>query len=104
MSNYDTIEVRQEICSDWYINESVLEGCKILYSNYTYEDYSGSGYVLFVRDGKLYEVHGSHCSCYGLEDQWSEEETFPEAIFHHMNKGYWEGIDVQYVSEVLIAL
>lgn len=42
--------------------------------------YSGSAHVLFVRDGKLYEVNGSHCSCYGLEGQWYPEETSVEAI------------------------
>ncbi len=25
--------------------------------------------------GTLYENHGSHCSCYGFEGQWSPEET-----------------------------
>ena len=25
--------------------------------------------------GTLYEVHGSHCSCYGFEGQWFPEET-----------------------------
>jgi len=48
----------------------------ILYASYTYEDYSGSSEVYFYdkRDGLFYEVHGGHCSCYGLEDQWEPEE------------------------------
>lgn len=25
--------------------------------------------------GEFYEVHGSHCSCYGFEDQWDLEHT-----------------------------
>lgn len=44
----------------------------ILFASYVYEDYSGDAVVLFERDGKLYEVYGSHCSCYGLEGQWEE--------------------------------
>lgn len=48
---------------------------KILYADYTYEDYSGDAYVLGYDFDKQqwFEVHGSHCSCYGLEDQWDEE-------------------------------
>lgn len=48
---------------------------EILYAGYEYQDYSGSAFVLYERDGKLYEVNGSHCSCYGLEGQWRPEET-----------------------------
>jgi len=52
----------------------------ILYADYTYESYSGSAFVLYEQDGKLYEVNGSHCSCYGLEGQWEPEETTWAAI------------------------
>ena len=31
--------------------------------------------MLFEQNGKLYEVHGSHCSWYGLEEQWEPEEV-----------------------------
>lgn len=47
----------------------------ILYAEYTYECYDGSAFVLYEQDGKLFEVHGGHCSCYGLEGQWAPEET-----------------------------
>jgi hypothetical protein len=30
--------------------------------------------------GKLYEMHGSHCSCYGFEGQFRLEETTAEAL------------------------
>ena len=47
----------------------------IIQADYTYEDYSGSSDVYFYdkRDNLFYEVHGGHCSCYGLEDQWEPE-------------------------------
>lgn len=45
-----------------------------LYAYYDYEDYIGNALVVFVEDGLLYSVHGSHCSCYGLEDQFDPEE------------------------------
>lgn len=52
---------------DFGITKSDIDGCDILVASYTYEDYSGGAYVLFRKDGKLFEVHGSHCSCHGLE-------------------------------------
>ena len=33
--------------------------------------YSGEAFLLFRKDGEYYTVNGSHCSCYGLEGQWS---------------------------------
>lgn len=38
--------------------------------------YEESIWVLYIgTDGKLYEVSGEHCSCYGLEGQWNPAET-----------------------------
>lgn len=30
--------------------------------------------------GELFENHGSHCSCYGFEDQWEPEPTTVEYL------------------------
>jgi len=60
----------------------------ILLAEYYYEDYSGSAWVLFMEDEKLYEVHGSHCSCYGLEDQWEPEEVTAEVLSHRLENGH----------------
>lgn len=62
---------------------------ELLLATYTYEDYSGDAFVLFQRDGKLYEVHGSHCSCNGLEDQWEPEQTTWEALALRPREGDW---------------
>ena len=48
---------------------------EILLAWYEYENCSGDAFVIFERDGKVFEVNGGHCSCYGLEDQWAPEET-----------------------------
>lgn len=68
------------MCRDFEIDAQVLDGIKIIIASYTYEDYNGSAFVLFEKDGKLFEVNGSHCSCYGLEGQWEPEETTKEAL------------------------
>lgn len=39
-----------------------------------------SSFFLTRKDGKLYENHGGHCSCYGFEGQWSPEETTKETL------------------------
>ena len=59
----------------------------ILFASYSYSNYSGDAWVLFERDGKLFEVSGSHCSCYGLEEQFDPEETTLEAISHRATEG-----------------
>lgn len=73
--------------NDFEISDEQLEDVKILLASYTYEDYDGSAFVLFLRDGKLYEVNGSHCSCYGLEGQWGPEETTREELEYRLKHG-----------------
>jgi hypothetical protein len=81
---------------DFMISDADLQGVNILLASYTYEDYSGYAFVLFEKNGKLYEVNGSHCSCYGLETedishgetQWQPEETTKEALIHRLTEGY----------------
>ena len=68
------------------VEDDVKNG-KILLAWYGYGDYDGSAFVLFERDGKLYEVNGGHCSCYGLEEQWDPEETTLEALRHRIKEG-----------------
>lgn len=53
---------------------------EVLFAAYEGASYEGDAIVIFRRDGKLYEAHGSHCSCFGLEGQWSPEETSWDAI------------------------
>lgn len=63
------------------------DSIEILLAYYNYEDYSGSAFVLFRQNGKLYEVNGGHCSCYGLEDQWHPEEVTLDALKFRINNG-----------------
>jgi hypothetical protein len=53
---------------------------EVLMAVYHYEDYNGEAMVIFKKDGKLYEVNSSHCSCNGLEGSWLAEETNYEAL------------------------
>jgi hypothetical protein len=85
---------QEQMLQDFGIKEDALVGAEVLLASYTYEDYSGSAFVLFRRDGKLYEVNGSHCSCFGLESdgawtdektQWQPEETCKAALMKRVD-------------------
>lgn len=64
-----------------------LKNIKILLAWYGSGDYEGTAFVLFERDGQLYEVNGSHCSCYGLEGQWDPEKTSVAELRHRIEEG-----------------
>jgi hypothetical protein len=63
------------------------DNINVLFAAYGTDNYSGDAFVLFEQDGKLYEVNGSHCSCYGLEGQWEPEETRLDALEFRFTKG-----------------
>jgi hypothetical protein len=65
-----------------------IHGVNLLFSVYAYKSYSGEAFVLFEAEGKLYEINGSHCSCYGLEGQWRNwEEVSLEGLAHRLTQG-----------------
>jgi hypothetical protein len=59
----------------------------ILFASYGTQCYSGDAFVLFEQDGKLFEVNGGHCSCYGLEGQFEPSETTLEELHHRLVNG-----------------
>ena len=83
----DGFDNEQDILDQFDAGDDALNGAFVLYATYTYEDYSGDAFVLFWRDGQLYEVNGGHCSCYGLEGQWEPEETTADALVHRIKHG-----------------
>ena len=89
------------MCGDFQIEEPALNGLNILLATYTYEDYSGDAFVLFEKDGKLFEVNGGHCSCYGLEGQWEPEETTSEALL--TRNWYGEGDSFKSILEHVLS-
>lgn len=72
---------------DSYKLANELDGATVLLASYGKPSYEGYAFVLFERDGKIYEVNGSHGSCCGLEGQWEPEETAIEALRHRMDEG-----------------
>lgn len=68
-------EKTEDIIYEYGAPEDALTGAIIHLAWYGYGSYCGDSLVIFEKDGKLYEVNGSHCSCHGLEGQWQPEET-----------------------------
>lgn len=76
-----------QMMKDFEEDPESWKNINVLLAIYSYGCYDGTAFVLFERDGKLYEVDGGHCSCYGLEQQWKPEETTVESLRHRLNNG-----------------
>lgn len=65
---------------------------EVLLAVYDSGGYEGYADVIYRQADRYYWVHGSHCSCYGLEDQWSPEEYSAELLVAALRRGdhfYW---------------
>jgi len=89
LCDWDSID---DMKRDWEgLTDADLAGMDVLVAAYEYADYSGWGFALAVKDGKLFEANGSHCSCNGLEwDGW--EETSAAAL---RKRNYWGAAGVK---------
>lgn len=71
---------------------------EVLYAGYSYECYEGSSEVIIRRGSKYYWNTGSHCSCYGLEGQWTPVEYDDPKVLaaslgrHYRNQDTWGSI------------
>ena len=79
-------------------------GVEVLWASYDYMSYSGYAWVIFTKQGKLYEVNSSHCSCYGLQGTWSPEETSWEFIEATYLRNIDNGLTQKHTPEALAVL
>lgn len=86
MSEYENW-TNEEIAKIFDEDISSFEGVNIIFAAFIGDTYDGEAFVLFKRNGKLYEVDGSHCSCFGFEDQWDPEEASIAELRHRMDNG-----------------
>jgi hypothetical protein len=96
-------DVLQEFSNSYdHVDEDLKEynDINILLASYDCGNWEGDAFVLFERNGQLYEVNGSHCSCYGLEGQWNPEETSVEALRHRIEHGYVSSYHYDYRKEL----
>ena len=90
---------KKTICEAFGIDKNTLKNCHVYLAYYHVGDWGcdSSAFVLYEDDkGKLFEVNGSHCSCYGLSEygydgesrsQWEPEETCAESLSHRLVHG-----------------
>lgn len=76
---------------DEILNEFEFKGdrskIEILFASYTSGSYDGEAFLIVEKDNKIYEVNASHCSCYGLENQFELEETSIDQLVFYLEKG-----------------
>lgn len=75
----------------------------IIFAQYLDGDYSGKAWVIYYNseEEKLYEVHGSHCSCYGLENQFDPELTSVEDLLERIARGGQSDYDTESVKQAI---
>ena len=84
LHDWDKIE---DLKKDFELTDSELSGVNIILASYTFIAYEGLAFVLFEKNGRLYEVNGSHCSCYELDGQWKPEEADLKELRNRIIKG-----------------
>lgn len=91
----------EDVIDRYKAPEDALDGAIVYLAWYGYGDYCGSSLVVFEKNGQLYEVNASHCSCYGLEGQWEPEETSWEAL---KMRDWWPGSSCDGHTEAIEAI
>lgn len=76
----------------------------VVVAAYDIDGYEGEAIVIFRQDGKLFEVHGSHCSCYGLEGQWEPEAVEPEVLLGRIERAGSYGVEAAFKDQLKGAL
>jgi len=77
-------QIREHWVSNWNITKEDADAYNPVaaYESVGYYGCDSSGWFLIQNreTGELFEVHGSHCSCYGFEDQFTPEQTTLEYL------------------------
>ena len=60
-----------------------------IFAAYDVDGYEGYALVIFNYGRKYKIVEGSHCSCYGLEDQWKPTEHSKDEIMKMLEAKEW---------------
>lgn len=84
LSGYTDQQIRDHWIASWEIAKVVADAFNPVAAYESVGDFGcdSSGWFLLQNreTGELFEVHGSHCSCYGFEDQFTPEPTTLEYL------------------------
>jgi hypothetical protein len=79
LAEYTDNAIRKHLLEEWEVPEDLLKDFEIIIAYESVGSWgcdSSAWYLLrHKKTKKLYEVHGSHCSCNGFEGQFEPEET-----------------------------
>lgn len=81
----DNFDCREDVEREFEVK--LDDECEILLAIYTYGDYDGDAMVIGRRGETLFMMEASHCSCYGLEGQWNEDETSLATLKYMLENG-----------------
>lgn len=85
-------EIKQHLISEYGATESQLKDISVLIAYESVGDWGCDSSSFFLlkdkKSKKLYEIHGSHCSCFGFENQYTPEETTVQALKDRAAKKY----------------
>lgn len=89
----DEAAVKAKIADDFGIGPASIADCNIVVAYMSVGDWGcdSGAFIVFERGGKLYEVNGSHCSCYG----------FDEADYMGGTETQWQPEPVETVAAIL---
>lgn len=91
---YDGFDCWDDVKSQFYMNEP--EPDEVYAAVYESYGYDGNACVIYRNGDKYYFNSGSHCSCYGLTDQWDPIEYDTKEVFIECLKkmDQWGAIDI----------
>lgn len=78
LSCMSEVDIKNHLVSQYSADVKVLKKLKVLiaYESVGSWGCDSSSFFLFKnKEGQLFTCYGSHCSCYGFEDQFSLEPT-----------------------------
>lgn len=84
LGSWDT---EADVFDSFHVNPVKQQNIHICFAVYSGENYEGVAFVIFSKNGKLYEVNGAHCSCDGLEGQWEPEAVSLVELQNRLLKG-----------------
>ena len=99
---YGEFESREDVEREFDV--TLAADVVIRFARYDAPSYEGYAMIVYEQGDKVYEVHGSHCSCFGLEGQWTPEETSWEALKHRPESREYEGYDETGLATCIKAL
>ena len=101
MSNYlENFSSWADVQEQFRMNQP--EPDEVLFALYDTPDYEGFAEVVYRNGNNFYWASGSHCSCYGLEDQWAPEEYDAETFLKVFNRNTRWTVE-RYFSEEMYA-